>query len=126
MSKVLFKIGAYDATKHILVPSYKVNCSGTFNQWVDGWGKVHRDVFADKLSGSFKMLFYSELDYTNFLNAMALQKKAGDYYTVQLFANNRQVLKSVEAFIDFDPTIRRDDDRQRYEPMTVKVEERYD
>lgn len=122
---ILFKIGSYDATQHILVPSYKVNSDATYESWVDGWGKVHRDVIADKLSGQFKMLFYSELDFTNFMNALTLRKTSGDYYNVQLYSNNRQTLKTCEVFIDMTPAIRKEDDRQRYESFTVKVEERY-
>lgn len=123
---ILFRFGAYDATRHILVPSYEVNTSEVYEEWKDGFGKTHRDISAESTSGTMNMQFYTAAEFAAFRTALNAVKSDYGYYTVDIWSNNRQELQTgKEMFIEFAPTIRRDTDRKQFESMLVRVRDRY-
>lgn len=121
----LLMFGTYDATKHIVVPSYNVNTEEVYDEWKDGFGKTHRDIYAETTGGSMNMQFFTAAEFAAFRAAVDAVRSDYGYVTCQIWSNNRQELQTKEVFLTFAPAIRRDDERKQFEQMTVRVEDRY-
>lgn len=102
----LFKMGEYDLTPHIVVPTYKVNNLPKYEDWVDANYVTHREVVRHCLSGSFTVKFWSIDEYDEFLEAVDATAMIDNSHHVTAYAANEdsaQTMKSAYVFIDFDP-----------------------
>lgn len=121
----IFKIGASDFSKFVPSGSYKVQNQHIFTTWTDANGREHREVYRDKMSGSFVMLFNKMSDYDGFISAIeSASNNAHLCKGVSLMDNESNTLKVVDVYFEFAPTrFRADNWNDYYEQFTVKVEE---
>lgn len=99
----LFRIGDTDLTTHILVPTYKVNRQDNYNEWVDGNGKTHHDIYRTSVSGTFTLKFTEHEKYFEFLELLKTHTGAGGYTPVSVYVNNKNEVANINAFIDIKP-----------------------
>lgn len=85
---MLFSIDGLDFTQCIKMGTYQVNKVDVYNEWSDGFGMNHHDIYRKRIQGSFEMYFVNESDYEDFLNYVEVNKTAGGYLPVTLFINN--------------------------------------
>lgn len=121
---MLFAINNVDLTEHIIAGSYQVNEEDAYEEWKDGWGTTHHDIWGVKCSGSFEMLFRTFADYIDFIELMKSAKKRSGWYDCQIAANNTGDVGRKNCFITFAPKRDRDGvNRDYFGKFTVTVEE---
>lgn len=99
----LFEINGEDFTHRIMMTTYAVNRKPRYNEWEDENGTKHRDNYAYKVQGSFKMYFDSIEDYLHFVEVLNEQTTAGGVTPVVLYVNNTNSVRETNVFIDFEP-----------------------
>ena len=102
----LFKIGDYDVTPHIVVPTYKINKLPKYEDWEDANYTIHREVVRHTVSGTFTVKFYSIEEYEAFIDAVdSTLMNDGSHHIYAYVANDKtnQSLQSAYAFIEFEP-----------------------
>lgn len=104
----LFKMGAYDLTEHIVVPTYKVNEQPEYEEWKDANYTVHREIVRTKVQGDFTVNFSSVSEYEEFLQAVEdnTVEDGSTHATVYLHNkahDDQGITKTCYVFIDFDP-----------------------
>ena len=121
---MLFEILNTDFTPYIISGSYKMNQQDSYEEWTDGNGIKHRNVFRSKISGSFEMKFINRAAYGSFLSALDAVKTDG-YHTVTVFVNNTLLSEEIEAFITIEPSMMAQYAKiPEFEQFSVKVEQR--
>ncbi len=101
----LFKIGEYDVTPHIVVPTYKINKLPKYEDWEDANYTTHREVVRHIVSGTFTVKFWSIAEFEEFITAVdATLMNDGSHHIYAYVANDKtnQSLQSTYAFIEFD------------------------
>lgn len=99
----LFNIAGNDFTKHITVPSYKVNKHDEYKEWEDENCVIHREIIRTRISGDFTMMFLNKESYYNFINILKRNKDAGGYTPASLYVNNTDEVVDTKVFISIDP-----------------------
>lgn len=104
----LFKMGVYDLTEHIVVPTYKVNEQPEYEEWKDANYTVHREIVRTKVKGSFSVVFSSLSEYEEFLQAVEDHTIEDGSTQVTVYLHNKAhddqgITKQAYLFIDFDP-----------------------
>ncbi len=102
----LFKMGEYDLTPHIVVPTYKVNNLPKYEDWVDANYVTHREVVRHCLNGSFTVKFWSIAEYEEFLDAVdstLMTDGSHHVFAYDGIDKTNQTLVSKYLFIEFDP-----------------------
>ena len=121
---MLFEVLETDFTPYIVSGSYKMNQQDSYEEWTDGNGIKHRNVYRTKISGSFEMKFINRAAYGSFLAALDAVKTDG-YYTVTVFVNNTLFPQTIEAFITIEPSMAAQYLHiPEFEQFSVKVEQR--
>lgn len=122
----LFKISTTDYTDYILADSYQVSKTDVYKTYEDANGATHRRFIRTKVSGKFKMFFRTMLEYQNFVSAIETNKSATNFSVpISAYDNYGGTLCTVNAFIDFTPTIALDGTMTEYmETIDVTIEER--
>ncbi|MBR4406081.1 MAG: hypothetical protein IKT30_06875 [Bacteroidaceae bacterium] len=126
MNMTLFKISTTDYTDYILADSYQVSKTDVYKTYEDANGATHRRFIRTKVSGKFKMFFRTMLEYQNFVSAIETNKSATNFSVpISAYDNYGGTLCTVNAFIDFTPTIALDGTMTEYmETIDVTIEER--
>lgn len=101
---MLFSIDGLDFTHCIKMGTYEVNKNDVYNEWTDGFGINHHDIYRTRIQGSFEMYFTNESEYYDFLNYVDVNKEAGGYLPVSLFINNKNDWENnVKIFLTMSP-----------------------
>lgn len=99
----LFKIGSLDITRHITVPSYKVNMIPKYTEWTDSNYTVHRDINRQRVEGNFTVKFFNIEDYEAFIRAIRDNTSTDGSTFVTVYTQNTRTTKQTYVFIDYDP-----------------------
>ena len=121
---MLFEVLETDFTPYIVSKSYQMNRQDSYEEWTDGNGITHRNVYRSKISGSFEMKFINRAAYGSFLAALDAVKTDG-YYPVTVYVNNTLFPETIEAFITIEPSMTAQyRNIPEFEQFTVKVVQR--
>lgn len=122
----LLVINNIDFTKHIKVPSWKVNKEDVYEEWTDGNYKKHREVTRQQIKGDFTLLFDEVDDLNQFfstINALKVQHPDG-YIPVRVYINNYNIQEDIYAVLEYTPSNEKPYfGRQNVSGFTVKLEE---
>lgn len=102
-SSPLFMIGYNHYTKFIKMPTYKVNQKDEYIERTDANGKVHRDIYRTKISGTFTLMFTDIKDYQQFMNDIRIAKSNEGYIYCTLYVNNISARAYGQFYIEMDP-----------------------
>lgn len=122
----LFKIGNTDVTGHVVQNTYKVNNLPVFKTYEDANGETHRRFIRRKFRGSLQMVFKDLSDYSSFRALIDANISATNYSVlVTLYDNLTGNYGTVNAFIDYEPTVKQMAGLEEYmEVIDVTIEER--
>lgn len=104
----LFKMGEYDLTEHIVVPTYKVNDLPEYEEWKDANYTVHREIARVKAQGSFTVRFSSVSEYEEFLQTVENNTSTDGSTHAMVYVHNKAhdnsgMIRNCYVFMDFDP-----------------------
>lgn len=122
----LFKIGSADVTGHVVQNTYKVNNLPIFKIYEDANGETHRRFIRKKYKGTLQMVFRDLDDYAAFRALIDANISATNYSVpVTLYDNLTGNQDTVNAFIDYEPTVKQMAGLEEYmEVIDVAIEER--
>lgn len=121
---MLASINGTDITKHIVASTYNVNSIEDYVTWKDGWRKKHKDVFRELAVGSFDLKFLKgTTDYADFV-ALVESAKVNGSIPMTVYVSNKNIEKSIDAYCDFTPTVRKNVGMKDHEQFTFVLEER--
>lgn len=122
----LFKIGSTDVTGHVVQNTYKVNNLPIFKTYEDANGETHRRFIRKKYKGTLQMVFSDLDDYAAFRALIDANISATNYSVpVTLYDNLTGNQGTVNAFIDYEPTVKQMAGLEEYmEVIDVTIEER--
>lgn len=122
----LFKIGSTDVTGHVVQNTYKVNNLPIFKTYEDANGETHRRFIRKKYKGTLQMVFSDLDDYAAFRTLIDANISATNYSVpVTLYDNLTGNQDTVNAFIDYEPTVKQMAGLEEYmEVIDVTIEER--
>lgn len=121
---MLASIGGIDITKHIIASTYNVNSTEDCVTWKDGWRKKHKNVFREVVVGSFDLKFLKGTsDYTDFVDLIEGAKANGSI-SMTVYVSNKNSEKTIDAYCDFAPTVRKNVGAKEHEQFTFILEER--
>ena len=126
MSTTLFKIGNTDVSNNIVVDTYSVYNQPIYKEYEDANGITHKRFIRDKIRGSFDMFFKELEDYEDFIKLIDDNTSSTNYSVlVTAYDTKRMDVYTINAFIEFEPTITQDAGRREYmKLMTIDIEER--
>lgn len=99
----LFIVNGQDYTRNIMVPSYAVNSAPCFEEWTDGNGDQHRDIYRRQIGGSFTVDFRTLAEYQQFIETIKAATTAAGYLPATVYINNRNETKDGLFFVDIAP-----------------------
>lgn len=122
----LFKIGTTDVTGHVVQNTYKVNKLPVYKEYEDANGETHRRFIRNKFKGSLQMVFADLNDYSAFRALIDANISATNHSVpVTLYDNLTGTHGSVNAFIDYEPTVMQTAGLKEYmKVFDVTIEER--
>lgn len=126
MATSLFKIGATDCSDNVVRGSYNVNRIDVYKTYEDANGATHRRFIRKKITGTMQMFFKYMEDYADFVELIEDNKSVTTFaVTCTLYDNYSGELFTVNAFIDFQPTITQDAGLREYmQVLDITIEER--
>lgn len=101
----LFCIDGKDFTTRITVPTYAVNRTDVFEEWVDANHITHRDRTRGRIEGTFTLLFSDKKDFFDFIDTVNRCKDPGGCYIapVSLYVNNENIVEhDLQVFIEME------------------------
>lgn len=120
----LVTINTFDLSPYIITPSYEMNKEDVYNEWVDGNGITHRNVYRTRITGEFSVKFWNRSAYASFLTALGGVKTSG-YYPMTVYINNTQTTEAANLFVEFGPALTAQYTAgNEYERFRIRVEER--
>ena len=122
----LLKINTTDVTGNIVQNTYTVNKLPVYKEYEDANGVTHRRYIRDKIRGKFKMVFSDVDDYEAFKALVDTNTSATNFsIPVTAYDNMTGNQYTVNAFLDYEPTIKQSVSlKEYYEVIDVKIEER--
>lgn len=121
----MFIIAGHDYTNNLVVPDYKVNEEDVYEEWDDGNNITHRDVFRQRVSGSFVMFFASQIEFDDFFKVLNDNKQKGGYVPASLYVTNKNELHSGNYYFSAKPANTKPlYGMKEYEGFVVDVSER--
>lgn len=122
---MLVKINDTDITKYILASSYKVNSYPIYTEWTDANYVRHRELHRYQVKGSFEMKFPSDggTEYENFVHLLK-NNSVGDSAVLFVYVNNICESKSVDAFYEMRPIIKKAAQGRNFESFVFNLEEK--
>lgn len=99
----MFKIGDLDFSKHITVPSYKVNTNRKYYEWIDANGESHRQLIRREIKGQFTMIFDTIVSLDEFLDTVESNvDENGGFNTVDIYVNDlHRTVNGVKVYLDY-------------------------
>lgn len=123
----LLIINNIDFTKHIKVPTWKINKELVYEEWEDSNYLKHREVTRQQIKGDFTLLFDEIDDLNRFFNTVnALREEHPDgYLPMRVYVNNYNVQADINAVLEFTPGNEKPYfGRKNISGFTVKLEEK--
>ena len=122
----LLKINTTDVTGRIVQNTYMVNKLPVYKTYQDANGATHRRHIRDKLQGKFQMVFSDLSDYATFKALIDANTSATNFSVpVIAYDNLSGNHYTVNAFIDYEPTVMQSASLKEYmKVIDVKIEER--
>lgn len=122
----LLKVNTTDVTGHIVQNTYMVNKLPVYKTYQDANGATHRRHIRDKLQGKFQMVFSDLSDYATFKALIDANTSATNFSVpVTAYDNLSGNHYTVNAFIDYEPTVMQSASLKEYmKVIDVKIEER--
>ncbi len=122
----LLKINTTDITGNIVQNSYTVNNLPVYKTYEDANGATHRRHIRDRLQGKFQMVFADLDDYEAFKTLLDANASPTNFSVlVTAYDNLSGEYCTVNAFIDYEPTIMQSASLKEYmKVIDVKIEER--
>ena len=106
--RVLLKIGSTDVTANILIDSYAVYNQPVYKNYEDANGITHKRYIRNKIKGTFEMFFKTLSEYSDFVTLITSNTDNTNYSVAcTVFDTFRMDLYTINAFIEFKPTISR-------------------
>ena len=96
----LFTIGSTDLTKYEITADHAVNREDVYEEWTDGNWITHRVIARTRVSGTVKLSFARETDFSNFMSLMTSERDANGYYPITVWCSNTNTSESLNAFLD--------------------------
>lgn len=121
---MIFKlVNGGDYSANVIAGTYTINTEEVYVEWKDANHVRHRSVIRERLVGSFDMYFNTIEEYQVFANDISRNKHSGKN-AIQLMNNKTGVLKTINAFVEFETTRgRRFDWKDTINRFTVIIEE---
>lgn len=122
----LFKIGTTDVTGHVVQNTWKVNNLPVYKDYEDANGVTHKRYIRHKFQGTCQMVFSDLADYATFKSLVDTNTSASNFsVAVTLYDNLTGTTSSVNAFIDYEPTVMQTSGLKEYmKVFDVTIEER--
>ena len=121
---MLALINGTDITKHIIASTYNVNCIDEYDEWKDGWHITHREFIRERVIGSFDLKFLKGTsDYANFVSLVENAKVNG-CLSMNVYVSNKNIAKTIDAYCNYTPTLRKNVGVKEHEQFTFILEER--
>lgn len=122
----LLKVNTTDVTGRIVQNTYMVNKLPVYKTYQDANGATHRRHIRDKLQGKFQMVFSDLSDYATFKALIDANTSATTFSVpVTAYDNISGNVYTVDAFIDYEPTVMQSASLKEYmKVIDVKIEER--
>lgn len=122
----LFKIGTTDVTGHVVQNTWKVNNLPVYKDYEDANGVTHKRYIRKKFQGTCQMVFSDIADYATFKSLVDTNTSASNFsVAVTLYDNLTGTTSSVNAFIDYEPTVMQTSGLKEYmKVFDVTIEER--
>ena len=122
----LLKVNTTDVTGNIVQNSYTVNKLPVYKTYEAANGATHRRHIRDKISGKFQMVFADLNDYDTFKALIDANVSATNFSVpVTAYDNLSGNHYTVNAFIDYEPTVMQSASLKEYmKVIDVKIEER--
>lgn len=95
---MLVMIGITDLTKYIEDGSYDVDSEEIFKEWQDGNYVNHRDVFRERVKGSFNIICSDKTISVSDLNTLISSNKTNGKVTMLLHVENKGELQAINCF----------------------------
>lgn len=123
---MVFKIGDNDYSSKVVMDTYNVNMMDIYTEWEDANGRIHRDVYRNRIQGEFEMLISSMAEYAAFVMDVQNNTTNGGYVPCKVCVNNRnQEDVQADLFIDYTPIKTMNNNYTKgYLSFSVRVEER--
>lgn len=115
-----------DYSGKIIVDTYDVNRIDIYTEWEDANGTKHRDVYRQRIQGSFDMQISKISEYQAFVDDIRTHKTNGGFVACRVCVNNENNENVyAELFIDYAPIkTMKNDYTKGYLTFTVNIEER--
>lgn len=125
-NRVLLKIGSTDVTANILVDSYAVYNQPVYKNYEDANGITHKRYIRNKIKGTFEMFFKTLSAYSDFVTLLTTNTDSTNYSVAcTVYDTYRQDLYTINAFIEFKPTITLDATFNEFmKKLSITIEER--
>lgn len=126
MATSLFKINTTDVSDNIVQNTYQVNRLPVYKTYEDANGTTHRRFIRNKVRGKFQMFFKYMEDYETF-KALIDANISNVNFSVPctLYDNLTGDPYTINAFIDYSPTLMMDAGRREYlKVIDITIEER--
>lgn len=123
---ILFVLKGKDYTNKIIQGSFDVNSEDVYSTWTDANNLKHREIYRQRIKGSFEMYFKDEEAYNEFIEDVRMSKTNAGYCYVGIMTNNENKYHEMaEVFVDFSPKRQQRVLGKGYFPnVTVKIEGR--
>jgi len=123
---MVFKVGLTDYSNKVIVDTYDVNRIDIYTEWEDANGTKHRDVYRQRIQGSFDMQISKISEYQAFVDDIRMHKTNGGFVPCRVCVNNENNENVyAELFIDYAPIkTMKNDYTKGYLTFTVNIEER--
>ena len=125
-STVLLKIGSTDVSANIVADSYSVYNQPVYKVYEDANGVTHKRFIRNKIAGSFEMFFRSMQNYTDFMDLIDTNTSSSNFSVLcTVYDTKRDDVYTINAFIEFAPTIALDGTLTEYmKVLKIDIEER--
>jgi hypothetical protein len=121
---MLVNIDGNDITKYILAESYDVNSKPVFTSWQDGNYTMHREIHRYKTIGVFSLKFPSDggTAYEAFIKLLK-ENSDNDLLLITVFVNNINEYKTMPAYYEMYPVMKKDYNGKSYMKIDFRFEE---
>ena len=122
----LMKINTTDISDNIVRDTYAVSREPVYKTYEDANGVAHRRLIRHKIKGKLQLFFPNLTDYATFKTLLENNRSATDYSVAcTVYDNISGSYYTVNAFIDYSPTLKRSASMVEYlDKIDVTIEER--
>ena len=106
--------------------TWKVNNLPVYKEYEDANGVTHKRFIRNRFKGTFQMVFKDLTDYATFKSLLETNRSASNFSVpVTVYDNISGTTSSINAFLDYEPTVMQTDGLKEYmKVFDVSLEER--